>query len=125
MNLNQVTLPCTSYDASVAFYRQLGFKQIVASPPRYARFECESGATFSLHLSSVAQSQAEGAVIYFEVKNLDATIASLKDKGIQFDSDPVDQSWLWREAYLRDPAGNKLCLYFAGQNRRFPPWRLK
>lgn len=125
MNLNQVTLPCTSYDASVAFYRQLGFKQIVASPPRYARFECESGATFSLHLSSVAQSPAEGAVIYFEVKNLDATIASLKDKGIQFDSDPVDQSWLWREAYLRDPAGNKLCLYFAGQNRRFPPWRLE
>jgi hydroxymethylpyrimidine/phosphomethylpyrimidine kinase len=34
------------------------------------------------------------------------------------------QSWLWREAWLRDPAGNAVCLYHAGANRRFPPWRL-
>ena len=39
-------------------------------------------------------------------------------------ADPVDQRWLWREAYLRDPAGNLLCLYCAGENRLFPPWRL-
>lgn len=28
---------------------------------------------------------------------------------------------LWREARLRDPAGNALCLFFAGPNRRDPP----
>ena len=42
-----------------------------------------------------------------------------------FDSGPEDQTWLWREAWLRDPDGNRLCLYHAGNNRRFPPWRVK
>jgi hypothetical protein len=42
----------------------------------------------------------------------------------RFDSGPEDQSWLWREAWLRDPAGNRLYLFFAGENRRFPPWRI-
>jgi len=46
-------------------------------------------------------------------------------KGIVFDTDPADQSWLWREAWLSDPAGVKLCLYYAGKNRRFPPWRIE
>ncbi len=51
-------------------------------------------------------------------------VARLKAAGLTFESDPVNQPWLWREAYLRDPAGNSLCLYSAGDNRRFPPWRL-
>jgi hypothetical protein len=37
---------------------------------------------------------------------------------------PPDQAWLWREAYLKDPDGNLICLYHAGANRRFPPWRI-
>ena len=44
--------------------------------------------------------------------------------GIRFESQPRDQPWLWREAYLRDPAGNLICLYHAGENRRNPPWRI-
>ena len=51
MNLNQITLPTTDFDRSVAFYRGMGFTLIVHSPPRYARFECPEGeATFSVHL---------------------------------------------------------------------------
>ncbi|MDX1509696.1 MAG: VOC family protein, partial [Woeseiaceae bacterium] len=69
MDLNQVTVPCTDYDASVAFYTTLGLRQIV-------------------------------------------------------DSEPEDQRYLWREAYLSDPAGNRICIFHAGRNRRFPPWRL-
>ena len=54
MRLNQVTVPCIDYAASVAFYKTLGLIQIVDSPPRYARFECPDAdggepATFSLH----------------------------------------------------------------------------
>lgn len=55
MNLNQVTLPCTGYAASVAFYKLLGFRRIVDSPASYARFECESGATFVLHTAPSAK----------------------------------------------------------------------
>ena len=54
----------------------------------------------------------------------ESVMAELKAKGIVFDSDPVDQTWLWREAWLSDPAGVKLCLYHADEMRRFPPWRL-
>ena len=39
--------------------------------------------------------------------------------------EPVAQTWLWYEAWLRDPAGNAICLYNAGENRRYPPWRIE
>ena len=124
MNLNQITLPCSDLAASVQFYRQLGFRLIVSSPPHYARFECESGTTFSLDLTPDGTG-ATGVVVYFEVTDVDAAVTRLKAAGLTFESDPVDQPWLWREAYLRDPAGNSLCIYHAGNNRRFPPYRLK
>src|SRR3546814_8018860 len=50
--LNQITLPAHDYAASVAFYKQLGLKQIVDSPGNgYARFEAANGVTLSIHLS--------------------------------------------------------------------------
>lgn len=121
MNLNQVTLVCTDYAASVEFYKTLGLTQIVDSPPRYARFETPGGATLSIHAGAAPP---PGTVIHFEVDDVDAVVAELQGKGLEFDTQPVDQDWLWREAYLTDPAGNRLCIYNAGQNRRFPPWRI-
>ena len=124
MNLNHVTLPCDDLEAAVSFYRRLGFRQIVSDPPEYARFECASGATFSLHATPPTVRDS-GVVVYFEVEQLDSIVHSLKAKGVAFESGPVDQPWLWHEAYLRDPAGNLLCLFHAGSNRHHPPWRLE
>jgi catechol 2,3-dioxygenase-like lactoylglutathione lyase family enzyme len=125
MRLNQVTAPALDLDRSIAFYQTLGLKLIVKSD-HYARFEVGDGTgTFSLHITSDATGAANGPHVYFEVEDLNARVAELKAKGVVFDSDPQDQSWLWREAWLTDPAGVKLCLYFAGKNRRYPPWRLK
>jgi len=124
MNLNQITLPATDVATSVAFYRRMGFRQIVGSP-EYARFESIQGdATFSVHAvtSPVADS---GVVMYFECDDLDARVSALQAEGFTFDRAPADERWLWREARLRDPAGNVLCLYRAGHNRRHPPWRLE
>ena len=88
------------------------------------RFEVGDGTdTFSLHVSDVPA--GNGPSIYFECDDLDARVAALQAKGVVFDSGPTDQSWLWREAWLSDPAGVRLCLYKAGENRRYPPWRLK
>jgi hydroxymethylpyrimidine/phosphomethylpyrimidine kinase len=122
MQLNQVTVGCTDYAASVAFYKALGLIQIVDAPPRYARFETQTGETFSIHLSETVP--ASTTVVYFECAALDETVARLKGAGLAFILDPVDQSWGWREARLRDPAGNELCLFRGGSNRRFPPWRI-
>jgi hydroxymethylpyrimidine/phosphomethylpyrimidine kinase len=122
MNLNQVTLPAQDYDASVAFYRGLGLRQIVDSPGRYARFECPGGATLSVHVEEGRQ--AGDAVICLESDELDAWVERLQAAGIGFETGPEDQRWGWREAHLKDPAGNRLCLYRAGEYRRFPPWRI-
>ena len=122
MNLNQITLPVTDFERSVDFYRSMGFTLIVHSPPRYARFECPDGdATFSLHASS---HPADGVVVYFECADLDARVQHLVAKGFAFTQLPTDEPWLWREARLNDPSGNVLCLFWAGENRRNPPWRV-
>ena len=123
MNLNQVTLPVNDMAAAVEFYLTLGFTQIVDTP-HYARFECPEGeATFSLSLES--GEYRNGAVIYFEHEELDEWVLQLKSKGISFENDPTDESYLWREAVLKDPSGNKIKLYWAGENRLNPPWRVE
>ena len=125
MRLNQVTVPALDLARSIAFYQALGLKLIVKSDD-YARFEVGDGTdTFSLHVTKDASGAANGPHVYFECDDLDARVEALKAKGIAFDNDPKDQTWLWREAWLTDPAGVKLCLYRAGENRRHPPWRLK
>ncbi len=121
LDLNQITVPCVDYAKSVAFYIRLGLNQIVDSPPRYARFESTSGTTFSIHKTTPATS---GIVIYFEVDDVDTEVERLKASGLELESEATDQDWLWREAHLRDPAGNQICIYHAGENRRFPPWRI-
>lgn len=123
MRLNQVTVAATDLAASIAFYEKLGLILIVRSD-HYARFELpEGGATFSLELADGEIPRAHAPVIYFEC-DVDTEHARLADAGLAFETAPEDMSWLWRQAYLRDPAGNRLCLYRAGKNRRFPPWRL-
>jgi RimJ/RimL family protein N-acetyltransferase/predicted enzyme related to lactoylglutathione lyase len=125
MDLDQVTLPTADLERAVAFYRALGLVQIVSSPPDYARFECPAGnATLSLHLEPDLAT-GPGAVVYFECEDLDERCERLRNAGIEFDSPPTDERWLWREARLRDPDGNRLCLFRAGGNRRFPPWRVR
>lgn len=125
MNLNQVTVPALDVARSVAFYQQLGLKLIVEALPRYARFECPGGdATFSVHQVEVLPGD-NGVVVYFEHQPLDQWVQDLQARGIRFEELPTDKSWLWREARLRDPAGNQIILFYGGTNRKSPPWRIK
>lgn len=126
MNLNQVTVPAIDLAASIAFYEALGLTLIVRAD-HYARFECPDGdATFSLSLRDTPlPADRDGVHVYFECDDLDARVAALAQRGVRCDEGPVDQSWLWREAWLTDPAGNRICLYNAGKNRKQPPWRIK
>ena len=120
MRLNQATLPASDLAASIAFFETLGFILIVCND-HYARLENPSDdSTLSLE----KRNGGDGAHLYFECDDLNERVTALKAKGVLFESGPEDKSWLWREAWLRDPSGNLLCLYHAGKNRRFPPWRL-
>ena len=113
-------------DASaVAFYRRLRASSYRRDLPHYARFECPDGES-TLSVEHVSEGAAgHGPVVYFECEDLDQTVGRLRSAGIPFESPPADQPWLWREARLRDPGGNALCLYWAGPNRRYPPWRVE
>jgi predicted enzyme related to lactoylglutathione lyase len=124
VNLNQVTLPAADVASVASFYSQLGFRLIVDALPSYVRFECPEGESTLSVERATGVSVGPTPVVYFECADLDATVERLVAGGVAFDQLPADQPWLWREARLRDPAGNRLCLYWAGPNRRHPPWRV-
>lgn len=125
MNLNQITVPSLDLAKSVPFYEKLGLKLIVKALPHYARFECPDGnATFSIHQTD-SLPKGDGIYVYFECEHLDQHVDELKSKGIKFDQLPADQGWLWREARLKDLDGNQLILFYGGENRLNPPWRIE
>ncbi|HWC56071.1 MAG TPA: bifunctional hydroxymethylpyrimidine kinase/phosphomethylpyrimidine kinase [Sphingomicrobium sp.] len=123
--LNQVTVTGTNYERSVEFYSRLGLSQIVDSPENgYARFETAGGATFSVQIDPEEKIIATTAV-YLECDDLDERVELLARSGIAFEHGPRNQPWMWREARLRDPDGNIIFLYKAGESRRYPPWRVE
>jgi hydroxymethylpyrimidine/phosphomethylpyrimidine kinase len=123
--LNQVTVTVTDYAKAVTFYRAIGLRQIVDSAENgYARFEAEGGATFSIQADPDEKISATTAV-YFECDDLDERVEQLARSGIPFEHGPRNQPWMWREARLRDPDGNIIFMYKAGEARRYPPWRME
>ncbi|HVM38828.1 MAG TPA: VOC family protein, partial [Sphingomicrobium sp.] len=122
--LNQVTVTGKEYAKSVAFYRALGLRQIVDNPPDYARFETAGGATLSVQIDPEETISATTAV-YLECDDLDERVEKLARSGLAFEHGPRNQPWMWREARLRDPDGNIIFMYKAGEARRFPPWRME
>ena len=124
MNLNQITVPSLDLTKSIPFYEKLGLKLIVKSLPHYARFACPNGnSTFSIHQTEILP-KGDGIYVYFECENLDEQVEKIKKSGIKFEQEPTDQNWLWREARLKDVDGNQLILFYGGENRLDPPWRI-
>ena len=124
MNLNQITVPYVDLTKSIPFYEKLGLKLIVKSLPHYARFECPNGnSTFSIHQTEELPI-GKGIVVYFECDNLDEQVEKIKERGIEFDQEPTEKRWLWREARLNDVDGNRLILFYGGENRLNPPWKM-
>lgn len=125
MRLNQITVEVSDIARAKTFYQAFGLRLIVSSD-HYARFVCgpdePSSSTFSVHIALKVSLFTGG--VYFECDDVDARVAELQARGFAFDSLPTDQRWLWREAWLRDPDGNRLCLFHAAENRIHPPWRV-
>lgn len=116
--------------ASITFYEALGLTLIVDSAPNYVRFEFPSTeidepATLSLHQPRNGWvADTDQPLIYFEMDDLDVFLESLIQHNITPLVPAQTQSYLWREADILDPSGNKIRLFQAGENRRFPPWRI-
>ena len=107
---------------SLAFYRDLlGFRLVDDFPGFYARLVSPSGqTTIALHVLEPRRkldAKREGVRLYFEVEQLDVYCKALRKQGVRFDQMPKDMPWGWRHAYLRDPDGHELSLYWAGKAR--------
>jgi len=124
MNLNQITVPSIDLEKAIPFYQKLGLQLIVETLPHYARFECPEGdSTFSIHKVD-SLPHGDGVDVYFECADLDERVVALVENGMVFEELPNDKKWLWREARLRDTDNNQIILFFAGKNRKNPPWRI-
>jgi catechol 2,3-dioxygenase-like lactoylglutathione lyase family enzyme len=125
LEFNHAMIYVAELDRSLAFYRDaLGFKVIETYPGAYARLKSPSGTTsIALHVLEKGQGldpKLEGMRLYFEVKALDRFCAALAVKGVSLEQQPKDMPWGWRHAYLRDPDGHQISLYWAGA-KRFKP----
>jgi catechol 2,3-dioxygenase-like lactoylglutathione lyase family enzyme len=128
MRLNHVTLIVSDFELSKAFYAALGLVQIVDTPPRYARFRAPDGdATLSIEVDDAVQGEPGAAQLFFECPDIDNRYADLKAKGFEFEQEPTDMFYLWREARLRDPDGHDIRLFKenAPDVRLNPPWKIK
>ncbi len=107
---------------AVAFYRdRLGFRVVDEYPGAYARLVAPRGGnSLALHRSEPGMRldpKVHGIRLYFEVRGLDAFCARLARAGVKFEQEPRDMPWGWRHAYLRDPDGHEISLYWAGRAR--------
>jgi len=81
----------------------------------YARLKAPGGVgTIALHALMPGESLATGGVrLYFEVKNLDRFCKRLEAAGVKFSKAPTLMPWGWKHAYLDDPDGHEVSLYWA------------
>jgi uncharacterized glyoxalase superfamily protein PhnB len=55
--------------------------------------------------------------LYFEVADLDGFCRKLIQRGFYITQMPRMMEWGWRHAYLNDPDGHEISLYWAGEKR--------
>lgn len=122
LRFNHAMIYTRSLPRALAFYGDLlGFEAIDEHPGVYARLASPSGdTTIALHALEPGRSLAPrtgGLRLYFEVEALDAFCRKLVRKGVKFAQLPQRMPWGWKHAYLRDPDGHEISLYWAGRAR--------
>jgi catechol 2,3-dioxygenase-like lactoylglutathione lyase family enzyme len=97
----------------------LGFKVIEIYQTAYARRQSpKAWTTIALHVAAPDQPlSSDGVRLYFEVKELDKFCERLQGDGVQIAEPPKTMPWGWRHAYLNDPDGHEISLYWAGKKR--------
>jgi len=110
----QVMLPIDDFERGVAFYRDvLGLPFLFVAPPQMAFFLCGS-VRLLVGVLPKDHSGQRGSAIYFKVPDIRGVAASLKERGVEFLSDPhvvhrTPTSELWLANFV-DPDGNQLAL---------------
>jgi uncharacterized glyoxalase superfamily protein PhnB len=85
-----------------------------------ARLQSPVGST-TIALHQVEQGQElppfDSIRLYFEVKELNALCKNLQADGVEIKQLPKPMPWGWTHAYVNDPDGHEVSLYWAGVRR--------
>jgi catechol 2,3-dioxygenase-like lactoylglutathione lyase family enzyme len=124
LTFNHAMVYAANLERALGFYRDLlGFKLVDEfrheGKPVYARLRAPGGdGTIALHLAGPGTPLAsDGVRLYFEIRELDNFCHKLQAKGFYITQMPRMMPWGWRHAYLNDPDGHEISLYWAGENR--------
>lgn len=124
LTFNHAMVYSKDVERALGFYRDLlGFKMVdefqFEGKIVYARLRAPGGdGTIALHQAeSTASLASEGVRLYFEIRELDDFCRKLQAKGFYITQLPRMMPWGWRHAYLNDPDGHEISLYWAGENR--------
>ena len=122
IEFNHAMIYTVELSRALKFYQDaLGFEVVDSYPGAYVRLKSPAGATtIALHAvnrGQVMDPKTEGTRLYFEVQDLDVLCKDLERKGVKFDQMPKQMPWGWKHAYLRDPDGHQISLYWAGEAR--------
>lgn len=124
LSFNHAMIYLKDVARGIDFYRDwLGFKLIEnfrhEGKSVYARLRAPGGdGTIALHQAGPGASvTSDGVRLYFEVPDLDDFCQKLRKRGFYFTQLPQMMPWGWRHAYLNDPEGHEISLYWAGELR--------
>ncbi len=124
LSFNHAMVYVKDVQRALDFYTQkLGFRQLDEfrheGKPVYARLRAPGGdGSIALHQAGPGASVAsDGVRLYFEIRELDEFCRKLQATGFVFTQRPQMMPWGWRHAYLNDPDGHEISLYWAGENR--------
>ena len=126
ISLNHVIIYVRDVEPSLKFYRdKLGF-EVIESMRGYARLKSPvGGTTLALHVTKDRKPPpgTRQIVLYFETRDLGDVCRELAKKGVRFDQLPARMPWGWDHAYLRDPDGHPISLFWASRKRfkKTPP----
>ncbi len=124
LTFNHAMVYAADVRRALGFYRDLlGFKLVDEfrhqGIPVYARLRAPGGdGTIALHLAGPGTPLAsDGVRLYFEIREVGEFCRKLQAKGFYVTQMPRMMPWGWRHAYLNDPDGHEISIYWAGENR--------
>jgi predicted enzyme related to lactoylglutathione lyase len=106
-----IAVAVSDFEKSKKFYQETLELKPGMAPAGMPWIEFEVGAvTIGVGQHPNWQPSRDGTTIAFEVDDIDAAIAKLKERGVEFDMDKMETPVCFM-AQFRDPDGNKLLVH--------------
>ena len=106
-----VVIPVSDFKRSRKFYEETLELKVGSAPEGFPWAEFEvGGTTVAIGQHEGWPPSKEGTTVAFEVDDIDATIAKLKEQGAKFDMEKMETPVCFM-AQFRDPDGNKLLVH--------------